>query len=132
MRDDKVDMPIPPILERTLMEEATKLNEVPAPISPQERAEFATIGKRALDAMVQAAEQVVTDAQNMVAEIKLRRAAMVHELEEHEQRLAEMTQRMRAFGELQLEAHRTFLGENDPKQVIGVDDQGRPWAKFPV
>jgi len=83
----------------------------PKPEKQFRRSQFAIIGHQAIDAMVQAAKDVVTKANEELAAIEARAEQMRVEFDERDKEIAAMMERVTRFGNDQLSAHSTFTGQ---------------------
>lgn len=97
-------------IKRTAQELTIRSNgSRPAPEPTQgARHDFVSLGSKVAQAMVQAAEDQVTQAQNKLKEIQAWADNLTQEVRTKDQELAEMTDRIRDFGETVLEANRKF------------------------
>lgn len=74
------------------------------------RYDFVSLGEKVGLAMVQAAEDQVTQAQNKLKEVQAWADGLSQQVRAKDRELADMTDRIRAFGETVLEANRRFHG----------------------
>lgn len=85
---------------------------MPAPASePGGRYDFESLGERIAQGLVQAAEEQLTAAQNMLAQTQAFAEDMRVRVQEKARELADMNARLKAFGSTIVEAHHRFHGE---------------------
>jgi hypothetical protein len=73
-----------------------------------QRSQFAIIGHQAVDAMVKAAEDVVTKAQVELENVKKRAEELRAKFDAQDAELQVLMERVTSFGNAQLDAHRKF------------------------
>lgn len=86
----------------------TNGNRAPNPANEPPRYDFVSLGEKVALAMVQAAEDQVTQAQNKLKEIQAWADGLSQQVRAKDRELADMTDRIAAFGETVLEANRKF------------------------
>jgi len=72
--------------------------------------DFTAIGDQIAATLLKAAEDQVTEANNLLDSVKVLAAGVAAQLEEHARLLNDMNERMRAFGKEVVEAHHKYLG----------------------
>lgn len=75
------------------------------------RPDFAVQGERIADALVQAAEEQLLEAENILARTKILADNIKQQISEHSTKLADINRRVRALGESVLAAHDKFIND---------------------
>jgi hypothetical protein len=76
---------------------------------PVRKHDFTAIGEQIVASLLKAAEDQVTEAQNLLESVKVLAEGIGAQLEEHARMLNDMDDRTRAFGRDVVEAHKKFL-----------------------
>jgi hypothetical protein len=84
---------------------------------PPRQFDFAEIGKQIVASLRKAADDQITEAQNLRASVEVLAEGITAQLDEHARLLANMDERMRDFGADIVEAHKKMLsnGADDAK-----------------
>jgi|SRR5215475_2973357 len=81
----------------------------------REPSKFAALGHSALDAMIQAAEAVVKQAQENLERVKLHADEMRADFNQRDEEIEALERRVSAFGKAQLDAHQQFQTPGEGK-----------------
>lgn len=71
--------------------------------------EFAEIGAKITESLLKAAEDQVTEANNLLASVKVLAEGITAQMDEHSRMLNDMDTRLRDFGLTVVEAHRKLI-----------------------
>jgi ATP-dependent protease ClpP protease subunit len=81
-----------------------------AKLAKRPQHDFTAIGDQIAATLLKAAEDQVTEANNLLDSVKVLAEGVAAQLEEHAKLLNDMNERMRAFGKEVVEAHYKYLG----------------------
>jgi multidrug efflux pump subunit AcrA (membrane-fusion protein) len=95
-------------LDKYTAQAEAELAKLMKPI-PRPKHDFTAIGEQIVASLVKAAEDQVTEAQNLLESVKVLAEGIGAQLEEHARMLNDMDDRTRAFGRDVVEAHKKFL-----------------------
>jgi uncharacterized protein YoxC len=76
---------------------------------PKVKYEFQDIGSQLTDVLIRAAEDQVTEAQNLLASTKALAEDINAQIKEHSALIEDVNGRLKMFGESVVEAHKKFL-----------------------
>jgi hypothetical protein len=96
-------------LDKLTQEAEAVLAKMMKPV-PRPTHDFAAIGDQIAATLLKAAEDQVTEANNLLDSVKVLAEGIAAQLEEHAKLLNDMNERMRAFGKEVVEAHHKYLG----------------------
>jgi|SRR5215475_4001181 len=80
----------------------------------REPSKFAALGHSALDAMIQAAEEVVKRAHENLERVKQHAEEMRQDFDRRDEEIEALERRVSAFGKAQLDAHQQFQNDKEP------------------
>jgi DNA repair ATPase RecN len=114
----------------TLMRGRQNGGSKPSPENPKQlHYDFERLGEQIAHGMLQAAEEQLVQAQNMLEQTKQFAQDIHNRIAEKAKELADMNSRLNTFGRSILRAHRKFHGEEEPNDL--PEERTRPLPSEP-